>query len=154
FFAPNETVGADAAVGRISAELVAPYPPGVPVLAPGEIITAEALAALRAAQGSLPGEYGQPVHRGPDGELDAVAAPPVEYAGVDQLVEHGAEMIQGCALRPGPVVGGAVVMPRRQGERGCEQARFLAGEPQVGRADRVQPADGGGGIAVPAAHAR
>jgi arginine decarboxylase len=49
FFAPNETVGADAAVGRISAELVAPYPPGVPVLAPGEIITAEALAALRAA---------------------------------------------------------------------------------------------------------
>src|SRR5262249_51476365 len=53
FFAPNETVGADAAVGRISAELVAPYPPGVPVLAPGEIITAEALAALRAghAQG-------------------------------------------------------------------------------------------------------
>jgi len=49
FFAPNETVGADAAVGRVSAELVAPYPPGVPVLAPGEIITAEALAALRAA---------------------------------------------------------------------------------------------------------
>jgi lysine decarboxylase len=49
FFARNETVVADAAVGRISAELVAPYPPGVPVLAPGEIITAEALAALRAA---------------------------------------------------------------------------------------------------------
>jgi lysine decarboxylase len=49
FFAPNETVEADAAAGRISAELVAPYPPGVPVLAPGEIITAEALAALRAA---------------------------------------------------------------------------------------------------------
>jgi len=48
FFARGETVGADDAVGRISAELVAPYPPGVPVLAPGEIITAEALAALRA----------------------------------------------------------------------------------------------------------
>jgi arginine decarboxylase len=47
FFARNETVAADAAVGRISAELVAPYPPGVPVLAPGELITAEALAALR-----------------------------------------------------------------------------------------------------------
>ena len=26
---------------------MAPYPPGVPVLAPGELITAEALAALR-----------------------------------------------------------------------------------------------------------
>ena len=47
FFAQNQTVPADAAVGRISAELVAPYPPGVPVLAPGELITAEALAALR-----------------------------------------------------------------------------------------------------------
>ena len=47
FFARNETVGADAAVGRISAELIAPYPPGVPVLAPGERVTAEALDALR-----------------------------------------------------------------------------------------------------------
>jgi lysine decarboxylase len=47
FFARTETVAASAAVGRISAELVAPYPPGVPVLAPGELITAEALAALR-----------------------------------------------------------------------------------------------------------
>jgi len=50
FFAPNETVGADAAAGRISAELVAPYPPGIPVLAPGEVITRDALAALRAAK--------------------------------------------------------------------------------------------------------
>src|SRR6266550_7865336 len=51
FFAQNQTVPADAAVGRISAELVAPYPPGVPVLAPGELITAEALAALREVAG-------------------------------------------------------------------------------------------------------
>jgi lysine decarboxylase len=47
FFARNETVPADAAIGRVSAELVAPYPPGVPVLAPGELITADAVAALR-----------------------------------------------------------------------------------------------------------
>jgi arginine decarboxylase len=47
FFSPNETVGADAAIGRVSAELIAPYPPGVPVLAPGELITREALQALR-----------------------------------------------------------------------------------------------------------
>jgi lysine decarboxylase len=47
FFAPNETVAADAAVGRVSAELIAPYPPGVPVLAPGELITSTALNALR-----------------------------------------------------------------------------------------------------------
>ena len=47
FFAKNETVTAAAAIGRVSAELVAPYPPGVPVLAPGELITADAVAALR-----------------------------------------------------------------------------------------------------------
>ncbi len=47
FFAPHETVPAAAAVGRVSAELIAPYPPGVPVLAPGELVTAEALEALR-----------------------------------------------------------------------------------------------------------
>ena len=47
FFARNETVPADEAIGRVSAELVAPYPPGVPVLAPGELITADAVAALR-----------------------------------------------------------------------------------------------------------
>ncbi len=47
FFAGNETVPASRAAGRISAELIAPYPPGVPVLAPGELISAEAIASLR-----------------------------------------------------------------------------------------------------------
>ena len=47
FFAENETVSAASAIGRISAELIAPYPPGVPVLAPGELITAQAVDALR-----------------------------------------------------------------------------------------------------------
>jgi arginine decarboxylase len=47
FFAQNEVVSATAAIGRVSAELVAPYPPGVPVLAPGELITAAAIDALR-----------------------------------------------------------------------------------------------------------
>ena len=50
FFRRNENRPAAEAVGRVSAELVAPYPPGVPVLAPGEVITAAALDALRAAQ--------------------------------------------------------------------------------------------------------
>jgi lysine decarboxylase len=47
FFAANETVPAADAIGRVSAELIAPYPPGIPVLAPGELITAEAVEALR-----------------------------------------------------------------------------------------------------------
>jgi arginine decarboxylase len=52
FFAGHETVAADQAVGRVSAELIAPYPPGVPLLAPGEIITAESITALRTAAAS------------------------------------------------------------------------------------------------------
>jgi lysine decarboxylase len=47
FFADHERVAAEDAVGRVSAELVAPYPPGIPVLAPGELITEELLSALR-----------------------------------------------------------------------------------------------------------
>ena len=46
FFAEAETVSIDRAVGRICAELVAPYPPGIPVLAPGEAITDDTIAAL------------------------------------------------------------------------------------------------------------
>jgi lysine decarboxylase len=40
-------VSAAAAVGRVSAELIAPYPPGVPVLAPGELIASAAIDSLR-----------------------------------------------------------------------------------------------------------
>lgn len=46
FFARVEQVPVDKAVGRVVAELVTPYPPGVPVLAPGERITQEVLDYL------------------------------------------------------------------------------------------------------------
>jgi lysine decarboxylase len=49
FFAPHVAVSADDAIGQVSAELVAPYPPGIPVLAPGERITSEAVDGLRQA---------------------------------------------------------------------------------------------------------
>jgi arginine decarboxylase len=47
FFAPVEMVTAKHAVGRISADLISPYPPGVPVVAPGELITASIVAGLK-----------------------------------------------------------------------------------------------------------
>lgn len=50
FFAPTETVELSRAVGRVSVELVAPYPPGIPVLAPGEQITDGVLDALGKAR--------------------------------------------------------------------------------------------------------
>ncbi len=46
YFAQTEMVSADKAVGRISADLIAPYPPGVAVVAPGEILTQEILEGL------------------------------------------------------------------------------------------------------------
>ncbi len=52
FFAARERVDAEHAVGRVCGEVVAPYPPGVPVLVPGEVITADALGALREAAAS------------------------------------------------------------------------------------------------------
>ncbi|MDR7254114.1 lysine decarboxylase [Nocardioides sp. BE266] len=50
FFAAAGSVPLEGAVGRTSAELVAPYPPGIPVLAPGERVTAETLEALAHAR--------------------------------------------------------------------------------------------------------
>ena len=52
FFAETESVDAKNAVGRISADLIAPYPPGVAVVAPGEVLTqtiVDGLAANKAA---------------------------------------------------------------------------------------------------------
>jgi lysine decarboxylase len=72
FFGTTERVPIEQASGRVSAELVAPYPPGVPVLAPGELVTAEALAALAEARA--------------DGVRIAYAADP-QLATLDVLVE-------------------------------------------------------------------
>ncbi|MEO1349802.1 MAG: aminotransferase class I/II-fold pyridoxal phosphate-dependent enzyme [Cyanobacteria bacterium J06635_15] len=47
FFAPTETVSTAQATGRISSELICPYPPGIPLILPGEKITQEAIAALQ-----------------------------------------------------------------------------------------------------------
>ncbi|HEX6390547.1 MAG TPA: amino acid decarboxylase [Solirubrobacteraceae bacterium] len=48
FLGETEVVEAQAAVGRVSSESIAGYPPGIPALLPGERITAEAVAHLRA----------------------------------------------------------------------------------------------------------
>ena len=52
YFAKTEMVDAASALGRVSADLIAPYPPGVAVVAPGEVLTQqiiEGLASSRAA---------------------------------------------------------------------------------------------------------
>ena len=50
YFAKTEMVDATHAEGRISADLIAPYPPGVAVVAPGEILTAQILEGLKSSK--------------------------------------------------------------------------------------------------------
>jgi arginine decarboxylase len=50
YFASTEMVFAADAIGRVSADLIAPYPPGVAVIAPGEILTEKIVQGLSASQ--------------------------------------------------------------------------------------------------------
>ncbi|MBD2346936.1 aminotransferase class I/II-fold pyridoxal phosphate-dependent enzyme [Anabaena subtropica] len=50
FFAANETLPIEQTCDRICAEIVCPYPPGIPVLMPGEVITKTALEYLQHIQ--------------------------------------------------------------------------------------------------------
>jgi len=47
FFAATDTIPFETSMGQVCAEIVAPYPPGIPILAPGEVITDEAVAYLK-----------------------------------------------------------------------------------------------------------
>jgi arginine/lysine/ornithine decarboxylase len=47
FFGPAESVPAREAIGRVSAEQITPYPPGIPAIVPGERITEELVDYLR-----------------------------------------------------------------------------------------------------------
>jgi arginine decarboxylase len=49
FFSPTTLVPVEKSIGLTSAELICPYPPGIPVIMPGEIITQEAILYLQQA---------------------------------------------------------------------------------------------------------
>ncbi len=57
YYRPREGIRLEAAEGRISCELAAPYPPGIPVLLPGEIITREIIDFIKQQL-----EYGIPIN--------------------------------------------------------------------------------------------
>ncbi|HEX5166761.1 MAG TPA: hypothetical protein VFV93_15255, partial [Thermomicrobiales bacterium] len=48
FTAPAEVVPVAQAAGRVSAESITPYPPGIPLVAPGERLTPDVIDYLRA----------------------------------------------------------------------------------------------------------
>jgi lysine decarboxylase len=56
YFATTEVVAIENCVGRISADSLAAYPPGIPNLLPGEIITGETIDFLRATK-AAPGGH-------------------------------------------------------------------------------------------------
>lgn len=51
FFAPSISIPTEKAVGRISADTLCPYPPGIPVLVPGEIVTEAGIRVLKSVLG-------------------------------------------------------------------------------------------------------
>ena len=67
FLAPQEVVAAEDAVGRVAAESLAAYPPGIPNVLPGERLTAETLEYVQRDTGRrrLParGERSHAAHR-------------------------------------------------------------------------------------------
>ncbi|MGB8698029.1 MAG: aminotransferase class I/II-fold pyridoxal phosphate-dependent enzyme [Thermosynechococcaceae cyanobacterium] len=67
FFAPQALVPLEQAVGCISAATLCPYPPGIPLILPGEIITSDAIAQLRAIQAA-----GGFISGNPDAEMTQI----------------------------------------------------------------------------------
>ena len=55
-FGPVEPVPLELATGRIAAQFAAPYPPGTPVIAPGEEITEKHIAYLQKKRYNVSGE--------------------------------------------------------------------------------------------------
>lgn len=67
FLGEAEVVAVDEAVGRISCESIAGYPPGIPALLPGERITAETVSYLRDIVAA-----GSRLHGASDPRLDTI----------------------------------------------------------------------------------
>lgn len=58
FLAGSRTLPLRQARGKVAAGFVVPYPPGFPVLAPGELVTGEVIAYLEEVRGLFPGLHG------------------------------------------------------------------------------------------------
>ncbi|MEA2597032.1 MAG: hypothetical protein QOF01_3501, partial [Thermomicrobiales bacterium] len=67
FYAPSRAIPLAEAVGEVSAELVIPYPPGIPVLAPGDVISAEKVEYL-----AFGGAHGMYISGASDSRLETI----------------------------------------------------------------------------------
>ncbi|KXO95892.1 aminotransferase class I/II-fold pyridoxal phosphate-dependent enzyme [Tsukamurella pseudospumae] len=85
-FAHTEIVSAAEAAGRVSADSLAAYPPGIPNVLPGEVLTAETISFLRGIA-AMPGGY---VRGAVDGAVDGVR---VVVEGADRAPSGTTEVI-------------------------------------------------------------
>ncbi|MFP4047322.1 MAG: aminotransferase class I/II-fold pyridoxal phosphate-dependent enzyme, partial [Bacteroidales bacterium] len=67
FYAETEELTLEETLNRISARMVTPYPPGIPLLVPGQIITREIINTLQMYMG-----YGIEIHGLQDGVLKVI----------------------------------------------------------------------------------
>lgn len=67
YFSEAEEISWQQAVGRISAEMIAPYPPGIPIIYPGERITQEVWNYLEQFR-----RENRHIHGGRDGKLEVI----------------------------------------------------------------------------------
>ncbi|HEY7031101.1 MAG TPA: hypothetical protein VH482_07240 [Thermomicrobiales bacterium] len=67
FYAPSRAIPLREAIGEVSAELVIPYPPGIPVLAPGDVISAEKVEYL-----AFGGAHGMYISGASDARLETI----------------------------------------------------------------------------------
>jgi arginine/lysine/ornithine decarboxylase len=64
YFSPVRAIKLADSTGEVAAELVTPYPPGIPVLAPGEVITTERIDYLSRIYDRGAIDYGKRNHHG------------------------------------------------------------------------------------------
>jgi arginine/lysine/ornithine decarboxylase len=67
FFGPTELVSADNAAGRVAAEQITPYPPGIPAVVPGELLDDAVIDYLRSGQ-----KAGMPLPDAADPQLEHI----------------------------------------------------------------------------------
>jgi arginine decarboxylase len=75
FFGPAENVPLSEAAGRVAAEMITPYPPGIPAVLPGERLSEPVLRYLRTGL-----DAGMNLPDATDSELETI-----------RVLSHGAE---------------------------------------------------------------
>jgi arginine decarboxylase len=73
FLGASEVLAVDDSIGRVSAESIAGYPPGIPVLLPGERITADVIEYLRSLKA-----VGARLHGASDPDFQTICVMPAE----------------------------------------------------------------------------